>query len=88
MEKSSRHGEREVRPSNESLESQEETITFDDDEAADFRPRGPSYSMHLGPTRTVKVVFAEEEEKEAYLVLSGGECFGAYTAVSCPHHSY
>lgn len=72
--------DREEKSPNEPFESQEETITFENDETADPRPRGPSYSLHLGPTRTVKVVFAEEEEKESYLVLSGGECFVARTA--------
>ena len=62
------------------FESQEEIVAFDDDETtvtepkANPRPRRPSYSLRLGPTRLVKVLFAEEVEKESYLVLSERKC--------------
>ena len=58
----------------ELVELQEEQIRFDDDDRTPARPQSSSYSLKLGSTRSVKVIYAEDEEKEAFLVLEKRKC--------------
>ena len=71
METPVRSSEREPQLQDEEDELQEETMRFDDDKTT-LTP-SPRYSLTLGSTRSVKVIYAEDEEKEAFLVLEKRE---------------